>query len=140
MGVTRFLLDSGIASDFVNRRRGVFERARTEVARGNVIGVATPVLAELAAGIERSATRERNMKSLRAALNSWKLWTFDDRAAFEYGRINADLLRRGRPIQVVDVMLAAVAFSLGNCVVVTTDSDLTAIDKLRVENWAVVSP
>lgn len=32
--MSRFLLDTGIASDFVNRRYGVFERARAEVTAG----------------------------------------------------------------------------------------------------------
>jgi tRNA(fMet)-specific endonuclease VapC len=55
----RFLLDSGIASDYINRRHGVFDRARVEVAKGNPIGVGVPVLAELVAGIEHSQTRDR---------------------------------------------------------------------------------
>jgi hypothetical protein len=31
----RYLLDTGIAGDFIDRRRGVYEHARHEVARGN---------------------------------------------------------------------------------------------------------
>lgn len=40
-------------------------------------------------------------------------------------------------MQVIDVMLAAIAFSLGNCTVVTTDSDLTAVPGLAVESWEI---
>jgi len=32
--MTRFLLDTNSASDDINRRHGVFDRARAEVARG----------------------------------------------------------------------------------------------------------
>jgi tRNA(fMet)-specific endonuclease VapC len=70
MGMTRFLLDTNSASDYINRRHGVFERARDEVAKGNPIGIGIPVLCELVAGIEHSDSRDRNMKSLRAALSS----------------------------------------------------------------------
>lgn len=35
------------------------------------------------------------------------------------------------------MMIAAVALSLENCVVVTTDSDLMAVPDLAVENWDV---
>ena len=66
--MTRFLLDTGIASDYINRRHGVYERARAEVAQGNALGIGLPVLAELVAGIEHSASRDRNMKSLKVAL------------------------------------------------------------------------
>ena len=69
--------------DFIDRRHGVYERAREEVAKGNRIGIGIPVLAELAFGIEQSKSRDRNMQSLRTALAAWKLWPFDETAAFE---------------------------------------------------------
>jgi len=134
--MTRFLQDSGIASDYINRRHGIYERARAEVANGNPVGIGGPVLAELVFGIERSATRERNLQRLHVALPSLKLWPFDRPAAFEYGRVHAELVRIGRTMQVVDMMVAAIAFVLGHCTVVTKDSDLKAVPGLAVENWA----
>jgi predicted nucleic acid-binding protein len=72
-----YLLDTGIAGDFVTRRRGVYELARDEVGRGNRIGIGIPVLAELAYGIEHSTSCERNMQRLRGALAALKAWPFD---------------------------------------------------------------
>ena len=135
--MTRFLLDTGIAADYLNKRNGVFERARAERAQGNPVGIAIPVLAELAYGIEKSASRDANMKLLRAALPTLRVWPFDAEAAFEYGRLYAELLRVGRPMQVIDIMIAAVALTLGKCTVVSKDSDLSAVPGLTVENWAV---
>jgi tRNA(fMet)-specific endonuclease VapC len=134
--MTRFLMDTGIASDYLNRRHGVYDRARTEVSRGNPMGIGVPVLAELVSGIERSQSRDRNMQRLRTALPSLRLWPFDRPAAFEYGRIQANLLTRGRKMQVVDMMVAAIALVLGQCTVVTKDTDLSAVPGLPVENWA----
>jgi tRNA(fMet)-specific endonuclease VapC len=133
----RLLLDTGTAGDYINRRRGVYERAREEVARGNRIGIGMPVLAELVYGIELSASRDRNMQSLHTALPTWKIRPFDEKAAFEFGRIAAALRRLGRPMQSVDIMVAAIALSLGNCTVVSADSDLMAVPGLVVENWAI---
>jgi tRNA(fMet)-specific endonuclease VapC len=132
----RFLLDTGIAGDFINRRRGIYEYARHEVARGNRVGIGIPVLAELVYGLELSTSRDPNMQRLRTALSAWRVWPFDHRAAFEYGRLAAELKRIGRPMQQVDIMIAAIAFALGNCSVVTADSDLAAVPGLPVENWA----
>jgi tRNA(fMet)-specific endonuclease VapC len=133
----RFLLDTGIAGDFIDRRRDVYAHARHEVARGNRVGIGIPVLAELVYGLEQSASRDRNMQRLRTALSAWRVWPFDNKAAFEYGRLAAELKRIGRPMQQVDIMIAAIAFSLGNCSVVTGDSDLAAVPGLPVENWAI---
>ncbi len=133
--MTRFLLDTNSASDYINRRHGIFERARLEVAKGNPIGIGIPVLAELAAGIEYSASRDRNIKSLKSALPTFKLWPFDQAAAFEYGRLYAELTRLGRPIGVVDMMIASIARTLGNCIVVSADSDFAVVPGLTLENW-----
>lgn len=135
--MTRFLLDTGIASDYLNKRNGVFERVRTEQSQGNPVGIAVPVLAELVYGIEKSVTRDANMKLLRGALPTLRLWPFDHDAAFEYGRLHAELLRFGRPMQVIDIMIAAVAITLGNCIVVSKDSDLSAVPGITVVNWAL---
>jgi tRNA(fMet)-specific endonuclease VapC len=40
-------------------------------------------------------------------------------------------------MQTVDIMVAAVALSLGDCTVVSADSDLVAVPGLTVENWTV---
>lgn len=132
----RFLLDTEIAGDFINRRRGIYERALDEVRRGNPVGIGIPVLAELAYGVEQSTSRDRNMQRLRGVLACWRIWPFAERAAFEYGRIAAELRRIGRPMQQIDIQIAAIAFSLGNCTVVSGDSDLKAIPGLSVEDWA----
>lgn len=66
----------------------------------------------------------------------WKLWLVDAPAAFEYGRLAFELKAIGRPMGQNDIMIAAIARSLGHTTVVTMDSDLAAIPDLYVENWA----
>jgi tRNA(fMet)-specific endonuclease VapC len=134
--MTRFILDTGIAGLYLDRKRGVFERAMAEVAKGNRVGIAAPVLAELAFRAEGSPQRDRNLLRLRRALEVWKLWLAAAEATFEYGRIAFELKKMGRPIGQNDIMIAAIARSLGDCVVVTMDADLAAVPGLAVENWA----
>lgn len=64
------------------------------------------------------------------------MWPYTHEAAEEFGRLRAVLRRAGRSMQQFDIMIAAIAFSIGNCTVVTTDSDLSAVPGLAVENWA----
>lgn len=121
---------------YLERKRGVFERAAMEVAAGNRVGVAGPIVGELAFRAEGSPKREQNLLRLHEALNVWKVWLADVAASFEYGRIAFELKTIGRPIGQNDITIAAIAFSLGNTNVVTMDSDLSAVPGLSVENWA----
>ena len=132
----RYLLDTGAAGDYLARRNRVFPRAKEEVARGNRIGICVPVLGELHYGIELSASRERNLQHLRRDLPTLTIWPYNDSAAAEYGRLAAELRRLGRPMQQVDIQIAAIALSLGNCTVITRDSDFAEVPGLAVEKWA----
>jgi len=132
----RYLLDTGPAQDFIADRHGVRERVDSARKQGHRIGICTPVLGELWSGVEGSATRERNVQRLRHGLSRLILWPYDDRAAAEYGRIFTELRRQGLPMQQIDIMVAAIAFALGNCAVVSADSDLAAVPGLAVEDWS----
>ncbi|MEI6326337.1 MAG: type II toxin-antitoxin system VapC family toxin [Gemmataceae bacterium] len=133
----RFILDTSIAGLYLDRKRGVFERAEAENAQGNRIGIAAPILAELAFRAEGSPHRDRNILRLRQALAVWNLWLVDPATAFEYGRIAFALKTIGRPMGQNDIWIAAIALTLGNTTVVTMDSDLSTIPGLTVENWEV---
>ena len=132
----RYLLDSGIVSDWIDRRHSVDLRVAEALQRGDRIGVGTPVIGELWGGVEFSSSSERNRTSLSRALSRLTRWVFDDRAAREYGRLYAELRRRGRIIPQIDLQIAAIALTLGNCTVVTKDSDFNAIPGLDVEDWS----
>lgn len=136
----RYLLDTGIAGLYVAQRDPVYARTRDEVQRGNVVGICVPVLGELWHGVENSASRDRSLRELRAALPSLRIWPYTDDAAEEYGRLATALRRLGRPMQQIDIQIAAIALTLGKCTVVTTDSDLAVVPGLRVENWAAPPP
>jgi tRNA(fMet)-specific endonuclease VapC len=139
MGMTRFLLDTGSAGDYIHRRRRIYERARAAIKAGDRVGVGLPVLAELWYGVENSGSRERNAQKLRQVLPELIFWPLTEAAAEEYGRIAAELRRIGRPIGKIDMLIAAIALALGQTTVVSSDNDLTAVPSLRVENWSVES-
>lgn len=133
----RYLLDSGIASDFVNARGPVRSHVMEAARAGNRIGIATPVLAELVGGVLASHDPPKHLQRLRQEIAGLRLWTFDAKAAYEYGRLYAELRSIGRLMQVPDIQVAAIALALGNAVVVTKDSDLRAVPGLDLENWSV---
>lgn len=62
--MTRFLLDTGSAGDYIHRRRSVYERARSAIAAGHRIGIGLPVLAELWYGVENSGTQRGSLTSI----------------------------------------------------------------------------
>jgi tRNA(fMet)-specific endonuclease VapC len=122
---------------FINRRRGVDGRARQARMHGVLVGTCMPVVCELFFGVENSASRDKNHKRLVHSLAKVVCWPLDRKAAEEYGRLAAHLKQAGRIIQQIDLQIAAIAISLGNCTVVSADTDFAAVPGLTVEDWTV---
>jgi tRNA(fMet)-specific endonuclease VapC len=137
--IRRYLLDTGIAQDYQAGRGAIRARAIMHRKDGHRIGICVPVLGELWSGVECSSSRERNLVLLRRALSTLVIWPFTAEAAEENGRIFAELRRTGRIIQQIDMQIGAIARTLPNCIVVSKDSDLSAISGVTVENWAVLT-
>lgn len=131
-----YLLDSNAVNALVANQHPLIDRVEQARRRGDRLGTCEPVIAELYFGLEFSTTRQENTARLERGLRLIRCWPFDRAAAMQYGRLAADLRRRGRPIQVIDMMIAAIALSLRNCAVVTTDSDFSTIPGLVIANWA----
>jgi hypothetical protein len=54
----RYLLDTGPAFDFLFQRRGIEVRIESARRAGDKIGICTPVLGEIVAGLEGSDSRQ----------------------------------------------------------------------------------
>ena len=135
--MARYLLDTGIASDYANRRLGVRERAADSMKRGHVVGICTPVLGELVAGTEMSDSPERRRDELLRSLRHLRVWPYEYQTALTFGRLRSELRRIGRPMQQIDIQIAAIAMTLGNTVLVTKDSDFQAFSGIEIEDWSV---
>lgn len=135
----RYLLDTGPAQDFLFRRRSIYDRAKELRRAGHIVGICTPVLGEIRSGIEFSSSRDENEIIVNRNIGYLRNWPYTDEAAMEFGRLSARLKRMGRPMQQIDVQIAAIALTLGRCTVVSADTDLHAIPGLTVENWSVPS-
>jgi tRNA(fMet)-specific endonuclease VapC len=131
----RYLFDTGSASDWINRNGATRDRANQAARDGHVLGICTPVLAELWAGVEYSQSRDSNIPRLRQAMEHLTEWPLTTEAALEYGRLYAVTRRAGRTIGSNDLLIAAIALTLARCTVITRDADLKAVPGLQTENW-----
>jgi len=131
----RYLLDTGIAGLFINDRKGIRERAKSESTRGNVVRIGLPVLAELQFGAKNSKDPEGSLKRINRALPLLRIWPMTFESAACFGQISADMKRLGCLIGQIDRLIAGIAFSLSNCTVVSADTDMSRVPGLSVENW-----
>ncbi|HCE38686.1 type II toxin-antitoxin system tRNA(fMet)-specific endonuclease VapC [Alloalcanivorax profundimaris] len=129
----RYLLDTNIVIYVIKRRPmevlEVFNRRAGEMA------ISTITEAELVHGAEKSQHREHNLRQVEDFTSRLEVLDYGRKAAAHYGDIRADLERKGTPIGVNDLHLAAHARGEGLILVTNNMREFERVAGLRVENW-----
>ena len=90
---------------------------------------------ELMHVVEKSQAVERNRVAITLFLSSISILQFDNYAAEEYGKVRADLERKGTPIGPMDMLIAGHARSEGLVLVTNNTREFFRVDDLEVEDW-----
>ena len=99
------------------------------------IAISTITVAELYYGIFNSIQIERNSANLINFFIGINILDFDSSSAMEYGRIRADLRKKGTPISQPDMLIAAHAKSKNLIVVTNNIKEFERITDLQIEDW-----
>ncbi len=92
---------------------------------------------ELMHGVEKSMAPEKNRLAISLFLSPITVLDFSAKAAEEYGKIRAELERKGMPIGPMDLLIAAHAKAEGLTLVTNNTREFCRVENLPVEDWAL---
>lgn len=130
----RYMLDTNICISVIRQKpESVLRKIQT--VNPEDVCISSVTYAELVHGVEKSKSGDRNRLALSMMLSKIEILDFDAHAAEEYGKIRADLEKKGTVIGPLDIMIAGHAKSR-NCIVVTNNTrEFNRVVGLKVENW-----
>lgn len=131
----RFLLDTNIVS-YLLREQAPHLKAHFMATPIESMTVSSITEAELRYGIAKRPGSAKLGLAVDRFLAGVSVSPWDSAAAAVYGPLRAAQERKGRPLSVEDLMIAAHVLSLG-LVLVTSDQAFAFIEGLRTENWAL---
>ena len=134
----RYLLDTDVVSDLVRNPQG---RAARHIAEVGERAVCTSVIVagELWYGAARRAS-QRLKTQLEAILEAIEILPIESPVERVYGRLRADLEKKGQPIGGNDLLIAAQSMSLGLTLVTDNEREFSRIAELLCENWVRADP
>jgi tRNA(fMet)-specific endonuclease VapC len=131
----RYLLDTNICIYIAKQKpHGVLARLR-ELRPGDV-GMSVMTYLELVYGACKSQHREANLLRIQELASLIPVLPLDVNAGRHYGRMRAELERKGSPIGAYDLLIAAHALTLGLTLVTNNVREFRRVPQLIVENWA----
>lgn len=131
--MTRYLLDTNIISDLVRNPKG---KVADRIARVSESRVCTSVIvaAELRYGCAKSGS-QRLSQAIESLLEELDVLPFERPADTEYGKIRAELERRGHPIGGNDLLIATHALAIEATMVTANVDEFAGVKGLKVQNW-----
>ena len=130
----RYLLDTNACIQFLNPGTTGIPGHLAAMSREDVV-ICQIVKAELYYGAYKSARRDANLALLANFFSQFESLPFDDAAAEAYGRLRAELARRGTPIGPNDLMIAAIALAYDLILVTHNMSEFSHVPGLHLEDW-----
>ena len=131
----RYMLDTNICIYVIKHKpEMVFQELQKHDP--SEVCISSVTYAELVHGVEKSEAVEKNRLALSLLLANIEILDFDVEAANCYGKIRADLEKKGTPIGPLDMMIAGHAQSLGYTVVTNNMKEFSRVSNLKIDNWA----
>lgn len=104
-------------------------------SREEECSISTIVLAELYKGAYCSQKVSKNLATIENFIDLVEVVDFDWDAAIEFGKIQSELRRIGKPTGLMDAAIAAIARSRQDIIVTANIRDFENIPNLQIENW-----
>jgi tRNA(fMet)-specific endonuclease VapC len=129
-----YLLDTNTCIAVINRNPHALLEFTTKATQ---CYLSTIVMAELYKGAYCSQRIEHNLSTIHQFIGVLQIVGFEQQAADEFGKIQAELRRMGRPTGDIDAMIAAVARSRQYILVTNNIRHFENIPNLQLENWLI---
>lgn len=131
------VLDTSAVSTVMHRVQSSLGRL-AEHSPGDIV-LCAPVAAEISFGLELLGAKTRRRKLLEGEYRRlreivrWADWT--ESAAWRFGLFKAQLRSRGRAIDDLDAIIAAIAFELGAQVATHNAKHFRQLEGVDVDDW-----
>jgi tRNA(fMet)-specific endonuclease VapC len=132
--VIRYMLDTDACIALI-KDRPTSMRSRLTLLSPEEIGISSIVTAELWFGVANSQKKKKNESALKDFLDFVTLLDWPCEASPIYGRIRAQLQKKGTPIGAMDLLIASHALFLDTVLVTNNTREFERVPDLKIENW-----
>ena len=129
-----YILDTDTCSYIIRNRPEHIKKKLEEIEKKHTIGLSSVVVSELFYGAYKKGS-QRLIRLVESFVDYFEIYDYDLKAAVEYGRLRAELDRKGITIGAYDLQIAAHAISLNAVLVTNNLREFKKIKGLKAESW-----
>lgn len=127
-----YLLDTNICIALLKENRNAIKQFNLYFSQCYLSAI---IVSEIYKGIYSSKQVDKNLEAVTEFIELLPVESFDLEAAVEFGIIQGELRKVGKPTGEIDVLIAGVARSRGDILFTNNIKDFENITNLQLENW-----
>ncbi|HAH56145.1 MAG TPA: VapC toxin family PIN domain ribonuclease [Flavobacterium sp.] len=122
----KFIIDANVIIDYLRGKNNLL----SQLMENEVVSISVIVIGELIFGAENSIQIKKHLSQVEELLSKVNIVGIDYETAKIYGKIRADLRKKGTPIPENDIWIAATAMQ-HNFTLITNDKHFANINLLK---------
>ena len=130
----KYMLDTNICIYLIKKHPASVMRHISQLSSDQLY-ISSITSSELFFGVYNSAFPQKNLNALLQFLLPVTVLPYPPEASQEYGKIRADLKKRGQLIGPMDLLIATHAVYHGLVLVTNNTEEFSRVKKLKIENW-----
>ena len=130
------MLDTNICIYILNKKPQSYITRLDKLEKKHPICISAIVLAELQYGVSNSKFKEQNQINVNYLLDKLEVLDFSSKCAFYYGKLRADLKRRGAIIGSNDLLIASHSLAEDATLVTNNASEFRRVKELKIIDWS----
>lgn len=130
----KYLLDTNICI-YLIKKKPLAVINQLQKLKVSDVCISSITLSELEYGIEKSEQKNQNKVALAEFIAPIEVFSYDELAAVQYGKIRTFLEKKGQPLGPLDMLIAAHSLSLNRVLVTNNVREFNRVPGLRTENW-----
>lgn len=128
------MLDTNICIYIIKNRPPHVKQKFQEFYIGELC-LSTITVSELLYGAYKSDFVEKNLKAIESFIMPFEIVEYDYQASNGYGKIRANLEKKGQVIGNMDMQIAGHALALDLVLVTNNTREFERVEGLKLENW-----
>jgi len=128
-------LETTFAVDLLRGNKIAKEKLTFLESIGEKLTIASPTIAELISGAILNPKNKNERENVIGLISSFNVLSLDKDSAIKSGEIEAELIRRGEPIQTDDIMIGAIALQNNEALVTRNKKHFERIKGLKIEEY-----
>ncbi|MCH8292089.1 PIN domain-containing protein [Candidatus Poribacteria bacterium] len=131
---TGYLIDTDIIIYWLAKKYPQIHQKMTQIDESQIF-LSSVTVAELYFGAYNSSKPDENCELLDELTSELKIISFDGKAGVIFGKVKADLKKKGEIVSDSDLFIASTAISQNLTLVTNNERHFRRIDGLKIENW-----